>query len=158
MESWINPPNLPAAKDVMDIEDPVERADVAHRALRTVEGFRTWLVRARGEAIAGAYARGTPYAALGVRWGVSGERVRQMMFQVDEKRSGWCAGQDVRPRRTTPRPLPFGLLHAMRAYDDHAACGYRPVRSLGTDFTGTVYPTCGDCREVVREDLGAPGP
>jgi hypothetical protein len=153
MERWIEPPDVPTARAVMAIVDPVERADAAHRALQQLSECRAWFVRARGEAIAAAYAKGTPYVRLGTSWGVSGERVRQMMFQIDKKRSGWCVAQDVSPRGSTPTPLPFGVVHAMRAYGNHAACGFEPVNNLGADFTGTVYPTCDGCRDIVRADL-----
>jgi hypothetical protein len=155
VKQWIDPPDSPLASDVLEIDDPAGRARAAHKALQDLGNLRAWLVRARGEAIAMAYARGVPYAALGAEWGVSGERVRQMMFQLDEKRTGWHLAQDVRARRTTPRPFPYGIVHAMRAYDDHAACGLKPVNSLGADFTGTIYPACNECIAVVSEDLAA---
>ena len=164
LDRWSEPPQVPSPTEIMAIEDPVERADAAHLAIRDLADYQQWLVRARGEAIAAAYAREVPYAALGQRWGgISGERVRQMMFQSRDARSGWLAAKDLgggKPDRITrgandaARFSPFGIVHAMRSYEETAACGVSPVTSLGADFTGTIYPTCEACRDKVKADLG----
>jgi hypothetical protein len=150
MERWVDPPDVPAPRDLMAIQDPVDRADAAHRALRRADDYRSWLVRARAEAIAAAYARRVPYAYLGEHWGVSGERVRQMMFQSGDGRSGWYGGVE------SATPAGRRLMHAMRGHDDHAACGC-PTISLGADFTATIYPVCKKCREIVRDELATRG-
>jgi hypothetical protein len=140
----------------MRIENPTERADAAHRAISGLQEYRHWLVRVRAEAIAEAYHQRVPYAALGERWGVSGERVRQMMFQADEGRSGWYVAQDVSARwGQTPRPFPFGVVHAMRATEQVAACGHHPVHNLGSDFTSTVYAACQECQRIVGKSVAS---
>jgi len=143
LERWSDPPAGLHARQLLSIKDPRRRADAAHLALKEFERQRTWLVRARAEAIAEAYHQGIAYAHLGEQWEVSGERVRQMMFQSGDGRSGWHASHDR-----------AGLVHAMRAPGKPvAACGQEPVTNRGADFTCTVYPSCSACRVIVEDDL-----
>ncbi len=156
MLRWTEPPEIPSPEALRNVDDPVVRADLAHRSLRELDMYRQWLVRARAEAIGAAYARGYSYAALGQMWSVGGERVRQMVFQSGDGRSGWELAQDVRPASATPSPLPIGIVHAIRQGDTIAACGIAPVSGLGSDFTATIYQTCDACRERVMADLDTP--
>jgi len=152
MQRWTKPPNIRSPKELMAIMDPIARADEVHRTLRALDDYRSWLVRARAEAVGAAHAHGVRLADLGARWGVGSERVRQMMFQSGDGRSGWTVGVDSSASKETRVPLPFGTVHAVRLWETTAACGSRPVTSTGADFTSTVYQACAECQSLVAAD------